>query len=159
MLYEAVVRSPMSPEKVDMGLNEILRKIEKRLSVKTTIVYCCVRGNEYQVLADNQGNDTDTLFVTLGTDSMITGIKALMGASLPTIIEGGLNANFITFKITELPPSVSLGYLIDVVFNARKPYKFRAWSEKTKGNITATFTGECPKVVEVGPVETAPPST
>ena len=31
MLYEAVVGSPMSPEKVDMGLNEILGKIEKRL--------------------------------------------------------------------------------------------------------------------------------
>ena len=31
MLYEALVGSPMSPEQVDMGLNEVLGKIEKRL--------------------------------------------------------------------------------------------------------------------------------
>jgi len=31
ILYEALIGSPMSPEQVDMGLNEILGKIEKRL--------------------------------------------------------------------------------------------------------------------------------
>ena len=160
ILYEALVGSPMSPEQVDIGLNEILGKIEKRLeemnNVKTTIVYCCVRDNAYKVWADNQGNDKDAVFVTLGTGSRITDIKALMGASLPTIIEGGLNANFITFKITELPPGVSLCYLIDVVSNAEKPHKFTAWSERTTSNITATFIGECRKVIGVGPEETAP---
>jgi len=125
-------------------------------NVKTTIVYCCVRGNEYQVWAVNQGNHKDTVFVTLGTGSLITDIKALMGASLPTIIEGGPNGNFITFKITELPPGVSLSYLVDVVSNAEKPYKFTAWSETTTSNITATFIGECPKITGVGPEETAP---
>jgi len=160
MLHEALVGSPISPEEAEIALGEVLRDIEKRLkemnNVKTTIVYCCVRGNEYQVLADNQGNDKDSVFVTLGTGSMITNIKALMGASLPPIIEGGLNANFITFKITELPPSIRLGYLIKVVSNAEKPYKFTAWSETIKSNITAKFTGECRKIIGVGSEETAP---
>lgn len=157
ILYEALVGSPMSPEQVDMGLNEVLGKIEERLNAGTTTAHCCVMGNAYQVSANNQGNDKDTVFITLGTSSFITGIKALMGAGLPVIIEGGPNANFITFKITELPPNVSLGYLIDVVSNAEKPYKFTAWSEATKSNIAATFTGPCRKVVRVGPVETALP--
>lgn len=127
-------------------------------NVETTIVRCCVRGNEYQIWASNPpGNDKDTVFVTLGTSSMITNIKALMGASLPTIIEGGPNGNFITFKITELPPGVSLGYIIDVVSNAEAPHKFTAWSETKASNITATFIGECPKHGEWGPEETAPP--
>jgi len=136
----------------------IKSQLNIKSSVETTIVRCCVRGNEYQIWASNPpGNDKDTVFVTLGTSSMITDIKALMGASLPTIIEGGPNGNFITFKITELPPGVSLGYLVDVVSNAETPYKFTAWSETKASNITATFIGECPKVTGVGPEETAPP--
>jgi len=161
ILYEALVGSPMSPEQVDIGLNEILGKIEKRLkemdNVKTSTVYCCVRDNVYQVWAINQGNYKDTLFVTLGTSSRIIDIKALMGATLPTIIEGGENGNFITFKISELPPSVSLGYLVNVISNAEKPRKFTAWSETMTSNIAARFIGECPKITGFGPEETAPP--
>ena len=87
---------------------------EAQLAVKTT-VSCCILDNTYQIVANNQGTDTDTVVVTLGTSGTITDIQALMGASLPHIIEGGPNGNFITFKISELPPGVSLGYLIDVV--------------------------------------------
>jgi hypothetical protein len=132
--------------------------IKSQMAVKTTIVYCCIRGNEYQVWAVNPpGNDKDSVFVTLGTSSRITEIEALMGASLPPIIEGGPNGNFITFKITELPPGVSLGYLIYVVSNAETPYKFTAWSETTTSKITARFVGKCPEIIEWGPEETAPP--
>ena len=127
-------------------------------NVTTTIVRCCIPGNAYQVWATNPpGNDKDTVFVSLGTSSMITNIKALMGASLPTIIEGGLNANFITFKITELPPNISLSYIIEVGYSAKTPRNFTAWSEATKSNITATFTGQCPQLGVAGPEETAPP--
>jgi len=35
MLYEALVGSPMSPEQIDLGLNEVLGKIEKRLEKLT----------------------------------------------------------------------------------------------------------------------------
>ncbi len=161
ILYEALMGSPMSPEQADMDLTKVLGRIEGRLkemnNVKTTIVRCCVEGNTYQVVADNQGNDKDTVFVTLGTDSRITDIKALMGAGLPTIIKGGLGGNFITFKITELPPNISLSYLIYVVSNEEKPREFTAWSERIKSNITATFTGQCPKFGAFGPEETAPP--
>jgi LPXTG-motif cell wall-anchored protein len=129
---------------------------ESQSNIKTT-VRCCVLGNTYQVVADNQGNDTDTVFVTLGTSSRITDIKALMGASLPTIIKGGINANFINFKITELPPSIPLNYLVYVIDNAEEPREFTAWSERTKSNITATFTGQCPQIGAAGPEETAPP--
>ena len=131
--------------------------IKSQLDIKTTVVRCCIRGNEYQVWASNPpGNDKDTVFVSLGTSSLITDIKALMGAGLPTIIEGGPNGNFITFKITELPPGVSLGYLIEVSSNAEKPHKFTAWSETTTSTITATFIGQCPEYGEWGPEERAP---
>jgi hypothetical protein len=161
MLHEALVGSPFSPEDIEIALSEILSDIDKRLeeiiNVKTTIVYCCIQDNEYHIWADNQGNDKDTVFVILGTNGLITDIKALMGASLPTIIEGGKNANFVTCKITELPPGVSLSYVVYVVSNAEKPYKFTAWSEKRTSNITARFVGQCPKVGRAGPVEIAPP--
>jgi hypothetical protein len=121
-----------------------------------TTVHCCILGNTYQVVANNQGNDTDTVFVTLGTGSLITDIKALMGASLPTIITGGKNANFVTFEIDKLLPGISLYYLVYVFFNAEKPREFTAWSEKTKSNITATFTGQCPEIIGGGPEETVP---
>ena len=130
--------------------------IKSQLDIKTTIVYCCIRSNEYQVWAVNHGDDKDTVFVTLGTGSTITEVKALMGAGMPTIIEGGPNGNFITFKISELPPGVSLGYLIDVVSNAEEPYKFTAWSETKTSNVKTRFVDECPKITGVGPEETAP---
>lgn len=131
--------------------------IKSQLDIKTTVVRCCIQGNAYQVWASNPaGNDKDTVFVSLGTSSMITDIKALMGASLPTIIEGGPNGNFITFKISELPPGVSLSYLIDVVSNAENPREFTAWSETTTSNVRAIFIGQCPEITAVGPEETAP---
>jgi len=80
-----------------------------------------------------------------------------MGASLPTKIEGGINANFITFKIDELTPGLSLSYLVDTFYTAEQPYEFTAWSEET-GNISAIFIGKCPDVGAVwGPEETRPP--
>ena len=116
--------------------------------VKATIVYCCTRDNIYQIWADNKGNDKDILFVTLGTSSLITDFRTTMGASLPSIIEGGKNANFITFKIEQLPPSVSLTYLVYVSGSVEQPHKFTAWSEVTKNNISVKFVGECPKITE-----------
>src|SRR4030042_1182771 len=161
ILYEALVGSPMSPEQVDAGLNEILGKIEKRLKemtiVKTAIVYCCIGTNVYQVSVHNQGNDVDTVFVTLGTSGIIAGIEALMGASLPTIIQGGQNGTFISFKESGLPPGVNLAYHIHLRSNAEKPYKFTAWSETTKSNIPAEYIGRCPQWAGKGPEETAPP--
>lgn len=130
--------------------------IKSQLDIMTTVVRCCIEGNAYHVWASNPpGNEKDTVFVSLGTSSLITDVEALMGASLPPIIEGGPNGNFITFKISELPPGVSLGYLIDVVSNAEAPHQFTAWSEKTGSNIRATFIGQCPQF-EFGPEERAP---
>jgi hypothetical protein len=63
--------------------------IETQTVIKTTIVYCCIRDNEYQVWAVNQGDDKDVVFVTLQTSSGITEIEPLMGANMPTVIEGG----------------------------------------------------------------------
>ena len=131
--------------------------IKSQLAVETTVVYCCIRGDEYQVWAVNPpDSDKDTVFVTVGTSSRITQIEALMGASLPPVIEGGPNGNFITFKITELPPGVTLNYLIHVVSSAETPYKFTAWSETTTSKITAKFVGKCPEITGWGPEETAP---
>jgi hypothetical protein len=126
-------------------------------NVEATTVRCCIENNIYHVWASNPpDSDKDTVFISLGTSSMITNVKALMGASLPTIIEGGLNANFITFKITELPPNVSLGYIIEVGDTAETPRNFTAWSEITKRNITVMFIGQCPQNAGWGPWETAP---
>ena len=66
-------------------------RMEAQQAVKTT-VSCCILGNTYQIVAANQGTDTDTVIVTLGTDGPITNIQALMGASLPAIITGGIDA-------------------------------------------------------------------
>jgi hypothetical protein len=130
--------------------------IESQSSIRTTIVRCCIEGNTYHIWATNPpSNDKDTVFISLGTSSLITNIEALMGASLPTIIEGGVNANFITFKITELPPNVTLGYIIEVGYSAETPRNFTAWSETTKNSITVIFTGQCP-TWKFGPEETAP---
>jgi LPXTG-motif cell wall-anchored protein len=142
-----------------IGCAFIVRQLDFRVEAQPTIkttVQCCILGNTYQVVADNQGSDTDTVIVTLGTSSMITDIKALMGASLPTIINGGINANFVNFKIPELLPHIPLNYLVYVAYDAEEPRDFTAWSERTKGNITATFTGQCPHVTGVGPEETVP---
>jgi hypothetical protein len=132
--------------------------IKSQLDVKNkvTTIYCCVRDNTYQVWADNKVNNTDTVYITLGTSSLITDFRAIMGASLPTIIEGGNNANFITFKIEQLPPNVSLTYLIEVNSIAEQPYKFTAWSEVTKNNISVKFVGRCPQITSVGLEETKP---
>jgi hypothetical protein len=130
--------------------------IESQSLIKTTIVYCCIRDNQYQVWAVNQGDDKDVVFVTLQTSSRITEIEPLMGANMPTVIEGGPNGNFVTFKITDLPPDVSLGYLIHVVSTAQTPSKFTAWSESTGKNIRTMYVGECSKITKIGPEETAP---
>jgi hypothetical protein len=128
-------------------------------NVETTIVYCCINGNTYQVWAANKGNNIDTIFITLGTSGLITDFKANMGASLPRIIEGGKNANFITFEIDKLPPNVSLTYLIPVSLytgDEKRPRQFTAWSDVTKNNILTKYLGECSEI-EFGPLETAPP--
>lgn len=130
-------------------------RVEAEPSTKTT-VHCCMLDNTYQVVANNQGTDTDIVIVTLGTSATITDIKALMGASLPTIIKGGINANFVNFKIPELLPHIPLNYVVYIHDDAEQPRELTAWSEKTKCNITATFTGQCPHVIKVGPEETAP---
>ena len=78
-----------------------------------------------------------------------------MGASLPTPIEGGPNANFVTFKIDYLPSDTTLSYIIETYFNAEEPYEFTASSEET-GDIEAHFVGQCPHVGTVGPEEIAP---
>jgi hypothetical protein len=130
-------------------------RVEAQSNIKTTI-QCCILDNTYQIAATNQGSDTDTVVVTLGTDGPITNIQALMGASLPTIISGGVGANFVNFKIPELLPHIPLNYLIYIHDDAEEPREFTAWSEKTKNSVTVTFTGQCPHVVGVGPEETAP---
>jgi hypothetical protein len=138
--------------------------IASQLNIKTdtkiTTVYCCLNGNTYQVWADNKGDDIDTIIIKLGTSGLITEFRAIMGASLPKIIEGGTNANFITFEIDKLPPDTSLAYLISSVLlqsDEKIPRQFTAWSVVTKKNITTKFLGECPKIIKVGPEETAPP--
>ena len=130
--------------------------IESQTVIKTTIVYCCIRDSEYQVWADNQGDDKDVVFITLQTSSLITEVEPLMGASSPPIIEGGPNGNFVTFKIADLPPDVSLGYLIHVVSTAQTPSKFTAWSESTGKNIRTMYVGDCSRITKIGPEETAP---
>jgi hypothetical protein len=133
-----------------------LIKSQLDIDVKAATVYCCASANTYQIVVDNAGNDTETIFVTLGTSGLITDFKPLMGASLPNITEGGKNANFITFKVEQLPPNVSLSYLVSIAWKADQPHKFNAWSGTTKINIPVKFTGECPKIISVGPEEKAP---
>jgi len=131
-------------------------EVTTHIKLPDTAVYCCIGSRAYQLLVENKGVDKDVVFVTLMVDGQISGIKALMGASSPTILEGGVNANFITFKTGELLPGMSLGYLIDVNWTAAKPIKFTAWSDMTKGNLSTKFTGQCPSITSIGPEKTAP---
>jgi hypothetical protein len=129
-------------------------RVEAQSNIKTTI-QCCVLDNTYQIAASNQGSDTDTIVITLGTNGAITNIQALMGASLPTIVSGGIGANFVNLKIPELLPHIPLNYLIYIHDDALEPHEFTAWSEKIKDNVTATFTGQCPHIAGAGPEEAA----
>ena len=124
-------------------------------NVEATIVRCCISDKTYQVAVDNRGNDTDTVSITLKINDPITDFKPIMGASLPNIIEGGKNANFITFKVEQLPPGVQLSYVISTNWEAKQPREFKAWSYVTKNNITTGFTGQCPTFT-FGPEEKAP---
>lgn len=121
-----------------------------------TVIRCCIQGNTYHIWAQNGGDKQDAVVITLSTSWVITDWYPIMGASFPTLIEGGTNANFITFKIDELIPNIGLDYIVETYFNAEQPRDFTAWSEET-GNVSAIFIGKCPYVSSVGPVETIPP--
>ena len=123
-----------------------------------TVVRCCLRGNTYQIWPQNEGDKQDSVVITLSTSSPITGFHAIGGASLPTIIQGGIHQEFIAFKIDELIPRPEFWYVytVDTYYTAEQPYGLTAWSDET-GDLQAIALDKCPEIIAVGPEETIRP--